>query len=470
MLFNSLEFLLFFPVVTLLFFALRHKYRWLLLLAASCFFYMFFKPVYILILAFTIVVDYLAGLGIERTENLRKKKFFLIISICGNVLVLAIFKYFNFINENVSVMLNWAGVSNPVPYLNILLPIGLSFHTFQAMSYIIEIYRGNQKAERHFGYYSLYVMFYPQLVAGPIERPQNLLHQFHEPRRFDMDSFTLGIKMMIYGFFKKVVIADNIAALVNNVYANHYDNGWACLIAMFLFSIQIYCDFSGYSHIALGTAKCMGIDLMRNFALPYGSDSLTEFWRRWHISLSTWFRDYVYIPLGGSSGGKAKGYFNLMVVFLISGLWHGANWNYIIWGGLHAVILILERLFLLKLYKKLPRLLPVVLTFLVVTFTWVIFRIEDFARMKQVMTSLTTLAESGTAGLVSTFYLIGNLRFIVLLILVTFFLASDRHFEKDLYEGTATPSFIRRLQYQLLVVTILVFGSVGEIQFIYFQF
>jgi alginate O-acetyltransferase complex protein AlgI len=349
MLFNSISFLIFFPVVTGLYFLLPHRFRWLLLLLASCYFYMFFLPVYILILGFTIVIDYFAGMWIENATG-RKRRMFLVMSILANVGVLAFFKYFNFLNENLTSLLGNFGTHNPIPYLSILLPIGLSFHTFQAMSYTIEVYRGRQKAERHFGIYALYVMFYPQLVAGPIERPQNMIHQFKEVHYFDYQRVVEGLRLMLWGMFKKVVIADRLSVYVNQVYDHpgHY-HGMTVLVASYFFAFQIYCDFSGYSDIAVGSAKVMGFDLMQNFNLPYFAQSIREFWSKWHISLSTWFRDYVYIPLGGNKVTEVRWMFNLMVVFVVSGLWHGAKWTFIIWGALHGTYLILEILF-----RKIP--------------------------------------------------------------------------------------------------------------------
>ena len=282
MLFNSFQFLLFFPIVTLLYYVLPHRFRWLHLLIASCVFYMAFIPVYIFILFVTIIVDYIAGILIEK-ESGGRRKLFLIISIVVNLGFLAFFKYYNFFTDNVNELLHLLHIStHPIPLLNFILPVGLSFHTFQAMSYTIEVYRGNQKPERHFGIYALYVMFYPQLVAGPIERPQNLLHQFHEEHKFNSQNLLNGLRQMLWGLFKKVVIADRLALYVNLIYANpqdyHYGN---LLIAVFCFSIQIYSDFSGYSDIALGAAKTMGFDLMTNFNRPFlYSTNITEFWRR----------------------------------------------------------------------------------------------------------------------------------------------------------------------------------------------
>lgn len=472
MLFNSLAFLLFFPVVTVVFYLLNHKLRWLWLLLASSFFYMFFKPVYILILAFTIIVDYFVGVELEKTVNTRRKKLLLVTSLAGNVLVLVIFKYYNFINENVSDLLIVFDIKNPIPFLNIILPIGLSFHTFQAMSYIIEVYRGNQKAEKHFGYYALYVMFYPQLVAGPIERPQNILHQFHEVKIFKYENLRSGLKLMIYGFFKKIVIADNISVIVNNVYENHTDNGITCIVAMLLFSIQIYCDFSGYSDIALGTAKCMGYDLMQNFNLPYFSTSITEFWRRWHISLSTWFRDYVYIPLGGNGNGKIKALVNLSVVFFISGLWHGASWNYIIWGVVHAALLIIERLFLLKFYKNISPIALIVFNFIILSFCWLLFRIENTNQLQQIINSIITLPQTiNKQTVLSAFNYLGNIKLLVTCSLILFFVLVDSYFTRNIYNNYVPKNkIIQKFQFQFLILLIVLFGYVGEVQFIYFQF
>lgn len=283
MLFNSLQFLLFFIVVTIGYFTIEHKYRWLLLLMASCFFYMSFIPVYIFILGFTIVVDYFAGILIEKTKD-GQRRIFLIASLIANIGVLAVFKYYHFLNDNISFLMSAFKLTNPLPALEIVLPIGLSFHTFQAMSYTIEVYKRNQKAERNFGVYALYVMFYPQLVAGPIERPQNLLHQFYETHTFDFQRFKSGFTLIAFGLFKKVVIADRLSLAVDYSYGNIANqSGLSLTIATFFYAFQIYCDFSGYSDIAIGAARIMGFKLMDNFRAPYFSQSVFEFWHRWHI-------------------------------------------------------------------------------------------------------------------------------------------------------------------------------------------
>ncbi|HLA07491.1 MAG TPA: MBOAT family O-acyltransferase [Anaerolineales bacterium] len=342
MLFNSFHFLVFFPVVTGLYFLIPHRHRWALLLFASSYFYMAFIPKFILILLITITVDYFAGIGLEHMLG-SKKRWLLAASILANIGMLAFFKYFNFANDNLMALAGFLGWNYPIHHLEIILPIGLSFHTFQSLSYTIEVYRGNQKAERHFGYLAVYVLFYPQLVAGPIERPQNILHQLHEQHTFEYQRITDGLKWMAWGMFKKVVIADRMALFVNPVYDSPVGfEGPALALATVAFAIQIYCDFSGYSDIAFGSAQVMGIKLMKNFQHPYFAKSITEFWRRWHISLSTWFRDYVYIPLGGNRLGKWRMVLNLFVTFLISGLWHGADWTFVVWGGLHGVYVVLN--------------------------------------------------------------------------------------------------------------------------------
>ncbi len=343
--FNSFSFIIFFPVVTTVYFLSLHKYRWLILLIASCVFYMAFIPYFIFVLFTTILIDYYAGIKIEETEG-TKRKLYLIFSIISTCLVLIVFKYFNFFGSNINYIASLFHWNYGVSLLKVILPIGLSFHTFQSLSYVIEVYRKKQKAERHFGIYSLYVMFFPQLVAGPIERPQNLLHQFYEKHKFEYERIVFGLQRMLWGFFKKIVIADNLAIYVNQVYGSpHNFSGSTLLVATFFFSIQIYCDFSGYSEIAIGSAQVMGFKLIENFKNPYFSKSIPEFWSRWHISLSTWFRDYIYIPMGGNRVSTIKWNRNILITFLLSGLWHGANWTFVVWGFLHGSFTVLYRYF-----------------------------------------------------------------------------------------------------------------------------
>lgn len=388
MLFNSLQFLIFFPVVTGLYFILPHQIRWLMLLIASCIFYMAFIPGYIIILFVLILIDYTAAIWMEKVSD-KKRKLWLIVSIISTCLVLFVFKYFNFFNANFSEIARVLHLKYPIGALKLILPIGLSFHTFQSLSYVIEIYRKKQKAEHNFGIYALYVMFYPQLVAGPIERPQNLLHQFYEEHYFDYKRVSDGLKLMAWGMFKKVVIADRLASFVNIVYSNPFDfQGISFIIATIFFAFQIYCDFSGYSDIAIGAAQVMGFRLMDNFNRPYFSRSISEFWKRWHISLSSWFRDYLYIPLGGNRVSTVRRYYNLFIVFLISGLWHGANWTYVSWGALNGFYMIfgnISRDLRIKFLRftgldKIKRLLyyiQTVITFALICFAWIFFRAED---------------------------------------------------------------------------------------------
>jgi len=472
MLFNSLHFLLFFILVTPAFFLLPNKQRWKLLLAASCYFYMTFVPVYILILVFTIIIDYIAGIYIENSKG-RKRKFFLILSLLANIGVLAVFKYYNFLNENLSFLLGNIGYQNPVPYLNMLLPIGLSFHTFQAMSYTIEVYRGHQKAERHFGIYSLYVMFYPQLVAGPIERPQNILHQFHEKQHFDYNNVVDGLKLMLWGLFQKVVIADRLSIYVNAVYANSdQHSGITLIVANVFFAFQIYCDFSGYSYIAIGCAKVMGYDLMTNFRRPYLAASIKEFWSRWHISLSTWFRDYLYFPLGGNRGSKARWYMNLFIVFMISGLWHGANWTFIIWGALHGSYQICSVQFKhlnqrnILGYQPLTNAFHVLLTFSLVTFAWIFFRATNLNQAFAICKSIFTLKSGGL-------YIGTPEGFAYSVIWILFLLVVEyiTEYKSDLIQVFYSPvKLIRFTGYICIILIIILFGVFNGGQFIYFQF
>ncbi|WP_242916136.1 MBOAT family O-acyltransferase [Pontibacter liquoris] len=493
MLFNSFEFLIFFPVVTLLYFLLPHRFRWALLLAASCVFYMFFKPVYILILFFTIVIDYYAGILLEQSKTQKQRKRYLTASLVANIGVLAVFKYFNFFNDNITSLAEVMGVTNPIPYLTILLPIGLSFHTFQAMSYTFEVYRGNQKAERHFGIYALYVMFYPQLVAGPIERPQNVLHQFHRKHYFNYADAANGLKLMTWGLFKKVVVADRLAVMVNQVYNNPTDyEGIPLILATIFFAIQIYCDFSGYSDIAIGSAQVMGFNLMENFRRPYFSTSIKEFWGRWHISLSTWFRDYLYIPLGGNRVVKWRWYYNLFIVFLVSGLWHGASWTFIIWGALHGFYQVfgtitadarnkMADLVGLNRFPAFHKFLQWGTTFVLVCFAWIFFRANTIHDAWYISSHMFSgLLEGARAiaanpdGIRLQLLYLGQSKEIFTLaigVVVLLILIELVQQQGSLRLRIASYPFpVRVAIYNALIVAILLFGSFSESEFIYFQF
>jgi D-alanyl-lipoteichoic acid acyltransferase DltB (MBOAT superfamily) len=477
MLFNSFEFFLFFPIVTSLYFLFPHAWRWSLLLTASCAFYMAFIPKYILILLITIVVDYSAGILIERTPAGKLRRFYFITSLIVTVAILAFFKYFNFLNNNVAQLARVLHWNYGVESLTIILPIGLSFHTFQSMSYVIEVYRGNQRAERHFGIYALYVMFYPQLVAGPIERPQNLLPQLREQHAFNYERVTGGLKRMAFGLFKKVVIADALANVVDQVYNNLPEyTGYPLLIATICFAWQIYCDFSGYSDIALGSAQVMGFRLMENFDRPYRARSVAEFWQRWHMSLTTWFRDYVYIPLGGNRVSAGKWYANLFVTFLISGLWHGANWTFVIWGGLNSAYLILsswtaplrnavtDRIGITA-YPRFHHALQMIITFSLICFAWIFFRAGSVQDALYVVSHLfDDLLGMSRRG---RFAIDGFILFFILFMEYIHYIHRNGGMGNLFAEKR--PAFRWAMYYALVICTVL-FGSYSQQRFIYFQF
>jgi D-alanyl-lipoteichoic acid acyltransferase DltB (MBOAT superfamily) len=484
MLFNSLQFLVFFPVVTILYFVLPHHLRWALLLVASCYFYMALIPVYILVLFFLIGVDYIAGLAIERAEGLRRRSF-LMLSLAANLGVLFFFKYFNFFNSNIDRLADVLGYDWPIGSLRIILPIGLSFHTFQSISYTIEVYLGRQKAERHLGIYALYVLFYPQLVAGPIERPQNLLHQLRGRHDFDYRRVAGGLKLMAWGLFKKVVIADRLAAAVNMVYDDPTAfTGAPLILATYYFAIQIYCDFSGYSDIAIGAAQVMGIRLMDNFNRPYGAESVADFWKRWHISLSTWFRDYLYIPLGGNRVSRGRWFANLFIVFLVSGLWHGAAWTYVVWGALHGLYLIASivtaplrhRLIRALGFDRFPRLLHLIrvaVTFNLVSFAWIFFRARRLSNASYIVGHLFRFRdEYGRWAIPQDALLLPWMDVVIAfwailfmeLVHLTYPHGRMRQFLSD------KPAWFRWPAYYLLAYSILFLGSFGSERFIYFQF
>lgn len=486
MLFNSFEFLLFFPIVTILFFVIPHRYRWSLLLTASCFFYMYFIPVYILILFGTIIIDYFAGIYLEKTVEPKKKKFYLICSLIANIGVLAVFKYYNFFLDNINeASLELFDKATALRYLGIALPIGLSFHTFQAMSYTFEVYFGRQKAEKHFGIYALYVMFYPQLVAGPIERPQNILHQFHQKQTFDYQRLSSGLRMMIWGLFKKVVIADNLAGLVNTAYTSPDDHtGMTLLLTSYFFAFQIYCDFSGYSDMAIGAARVMGYDLMENFRTPYIAASIKEFWSRWHISLSTWFRDYLYIPLGGNRTRKSRWMLNLFLVFLISGIWHGANWTYVVWGALHGLFLMVaivkDDIFEKKGIQfsknnKLIHWINVFITFQLACFAWIFFRANSIHDAFTIIEKIGYGEYSITRFIDSVSVLADNpknfSRTLFIMLLMGLFYIIDPFIDKVIKGRILLPKlYMKYALYSFITASIILFGFFGEVSFIYFQF
>jgi len=391
MLFNSLQYLVFFPIVVALYFITPRNRRWMLLLAASYYFYMCWKVEYVLLIVASTLVDYFAGMRMGAEPDKPSRRKYLILSIFTNLGLLFAFKYFNFANESLRYVFDQFNIFYGIPHFDVLLPVGISFYTFQTLSYSISVYRGVHPPERHLGIFALYVSFFPQLVAGPIERSHNLLPQFYQNHEFEYRRVTDGLKLIMWGLFKKVVIADRVAAVANTVFNSpHEHTGPQLLVGTIFFAFQIYCDFSGYSDIAIGSAQVMGFRLMKNFDRPYYAKSISEFWQRWHISLSTWFRDYLYISLGGNRVGKTRWYFNLFITFLISGMWHGANWTFLIWGGLNGLYLIIEtfidrpRRAVMRMLKLGPtswgyKIPAVAVTFALTCFAWIFFRANTVA-------------------------------------------------------------------------------------------
>ncbi len=465
MVFNSLQFLVFFLVVTLWFFRLKNqKNRILLLLVASCYFYMSFIPVYILILGGTIIVDYFAGIQIEKNEGYARKTW-LILSLIANIGTLAVFKYYNFFLDNLHSGLLVFNKQVDLPFLKMALPIGLSFHTFQAMSYTIEVYRKKQMAERNFIIYSLYVMFYPQLVAGPIERPQNILPQLHQFRPVNYDNIKEGISRMCWGFFKKSVIADRLAMVVDYTHLHiSTTSSLTLFISAILYSFQIYCDFSGYSDIAIGAAKVMNIQLMENFNQPYLSKNISSFWANWHISLSGWFRDYLYIPLGGNRKGNLRRKLNVFIVFILSGLWHGANRTFLLWGLLHGILVVFmpnktstDKKSGLKI---LWNCFAILVNFLLVTILWIFFRSENIHHAFQYIKKMATFSSGANYTGIDKIELLFS--FLLILILIIREKLLPKHYiKKNNLFYLYTISMIAICYY---------FGVFVENQFIYFQF
>lgn len=470
MLFNSITFLLFFPIVCVLYFCFpAHQIREknLLLLIASYYFYMNWEPVYALLLFTSTVVTFLAALGISHNKEKRMKKVCLVSSLILNLAILFLFKYYNFLAENIEMALQTTGLGLKFPEFTLLLPVGISFYTFQALGYSIDIYRGTTKVERDFATYALFVSFFPQLVAGPIERSNNMLPQFHEHHRFNYERVMEGLKLMVWGYFMKLVLADRCGLYVDAIFNNiNYHNGGSFLLASFLFPFQIYGDFAGYSLIAIGVAKVLGFQLMVNFNRPYFSCSLSEFWHRWHISLSTWFKDYVYIPLGGNRVGQIRQYFNLLVTFVVSGIWHGANWTFLFWGGIHGSLLCIEKYFGIgrkTQYHGTQRLLHWVYTFVLVCFAWIFFRANS---MNDVIIIITGIFNNfGTPKPEYDSFLAIS---IAMVILISKEFAEE--YKLSVHISDLQIWIMRHLYLIFMTAYIILFGVLGGDQFIYFQF
>lgn len=448
-----------------------------MLLLASYYFYMSWRPEYIILIIVSTLIDYFAALQMGRAITPQRKKIFLLLSLFTNLGLLFTFKYFNFFNDSVRAAFNTFNIFYDVPAFQMLLPVGISFYTFQTMSYSIDVYRGIKEPERHLGVFALYVSFFPQLVAGPIERSTTFLPQLFEKHEFNAARAVSGLKQMLWGFFKKLVVADRLATYVDAVYNNPQEHsGLSMILATVFFAFQIYCDFSGYSDIAIGGARILGFDLMENFKRPYFAKSTKDFWARWHISLSTWFRDYVYIPLGGNRVVKWRWYYNLFITFLISGLWHGANWTFIFWGALHGVYLVLAIWFTqpvsrisgllgLKSESGLNTIIHVVWTFTLASFAWIFFRANQISDAFLIIEKIFTFqGPVFLSNLSSVAYGI----FGILLLLLVEFQHEYGFFNIKLFNNTNV--VVRYSSYAAVVLLILLIGVFDGSQFIYFQF
>jgi D-alanyl-lipoteichoic acid acyltransferase DltB (MBOAT superfamily) len=463
-----------------LYFTIPYRCRWMMLLAASYYFYMCWKVMYIFLIIGSTLICYFTGLKMSKRPDQKGKKAYLWLCLISNLGILFFFKYFNFFSQSAMELFQAWNIFYEAPLFDVLLPVGISFYTFQALSYIIDVYNGRTQAERHLGIFALYVAFWPQLVAGPIERTHHLLPQFRQPYSFDYLRVTNGLRLMLWGLFKKVVIADHLATYVNRVYNHPTDfQGFPLIIATVFFAVQIYCDFSGYTDIARGAARVLGYDLMENFNRPYFAKSVREFWQRWHISLSTWFRDYVYIPLGGSRVLKWRWYYNIFLTFLLSGLWHGANWTFVVWGALHGCYLILEHMtgtFQKKAADKLfpspqsllGRVVQISLTMSMVCFAWIFFRANTLGDAFTIIGNIffIDLSQLGIEVVGGHSFLLSIL---LILILVTVHLQERRMLIQ--HYVARLPVTVRWSVYTAAMWAVIVSGVFGvQQEFIYFQF
>ena len=472
MLFNSVDFAIFLPIVFILYwfvFSKKTLQQNLVLLIASYVFYGFWDWRFLILIFFSSIIDFIIGIKLGEVNTESKRKLFLAISIIVNLGLLGFFKYYNFFLDSFASAFTFFGSSISAERLNIILPVGISFYTFQTLSYSIDIYRKKLVATNNFIAFLSFVSFFPQLVAGPIERASNLLPQFYNKITFSYDKAASGVQLIIWGFFKKIMIADNASIIVNGIFNNYENQSFeSLLVGAFLFSFQIYCDFSGYSDIAIGTARLFNFELMTNFKFPYLSKNIGEFWKRWHISLSTWFRDYLYIPLGGSRGSLLKSIRNVSIVFIVSGFWHGANWTFIFWGFIHA-------LFYIPLFIALKNntvkednsnfnFIKVFVTFILVMFSWVIFRSLSITDAINYIIRIVTLSD-GTAFYTSTskYLIITGISFCSILFLIGTEFYSERKERVETYFNSYFLIF--------LCLIIAFFGAIkNHADFIYFQF
>jgi len=446
---------------------------------------MCWKLEYIILIIISTLIDYFAGLMIAKRKNKKEKKYFLYMSLACNLGLLFAFKYFNFFNSQLKLFFKSINIFYNVPAFKVLLPVGISFYTFQTLSYTIDVYRGRTKPIKHLGIFALYVSFFPQLVAGPIERSSTLLPQFFEYKKFDYERFCKGLQLILWGYFKKVVIADRLAIYVNFVYSHEeFCGAVPFIIATYFFAIQIYCDFSGYSDIAIGSARLMGYELMTNFKQPYFSKSIREFWQRWHISLSSWFKDYLYIPLGGNRVSELRRNLNVFIVFLISGLWHGANWTFLFWGGLHGTYMLVGHYFkkivnkwnsFIRKLQKIKAIflfaegIKIIFVFHLVWISWIFFRAESISQAFSIIKKIILLAKGPISFPVtmSPADFVISIGLIIFLIGIDFLLVKYKKENKFLNN---LPVVLRWTLYYILIFGILFLGVFNEVEFIYFQF
>lgn len=498
MLFNSIDFLIFLPIVLVIYYIIPMKYKHIWLLISSYYFYMCWNAKYVLLIFVSTVITYLSGILIDKVEKTwsdvdklgKYKKLILAISFVSNLGILFYFKYINFTLDIVTRILSKVNISINVPVFDVILPVGISFYTFQALSYSVDVYRGKVAPEHDFFRYALFVSFFPQLVAGPIERSKNLLTQLREPRKFDFGYAFDGILLMLWGFFLKIVLADRIAIFVDTVYGDceHYQ-GIYLIVATVLFAVQIYCDFSGYSSIAMGTAKLLGIELMDNFNAPYLSTSVADFWRRWHISLTSWFKDYLYIPLGGSKKGSLRKYFNKMIVFMLSGLWHGAQLTFVVWGAINGLYQVIGEI-LMPIRKKVSDIIGInrnsegfyalsaLATFALVDFTWIFFRADSLGRAIYIIKSILNTENIWTLFDGSLYNCgLDEKNFRLMVIAVIILLIADILKRKGIRVREIIlrqDGYIKCLVVSFSILLIMVFGKYGPaynaVNFIYFQF
>lgn len=481
MLFNSFSFAIFLPIVFVLYWFVMNKslkLQNILLLVASYYFYSCWDYRFLFLLIFSTVLDYATGIKMYEAKTESSKKFWFWLSIIINLGFLGVFKYYNFFADSFSDALSLIGFQAGFVTLNVILPVGISFYTFHGLSYVIDIYKDRIKPERNFIDYSLFVSFFPLLVAGPIERATHLLPQIKSKRAFNYSQALDGLRQILWGLFKKIVIADNCAQYANMIFNNSGDySGSTLVFGALFFTFQIYCDFSGYSDIALGTARLFGVELLRNFAYPYFSRDIAEFWRRWHISLSSWFRDYLYIPLGGSKGGLWMKIRNTFIIFLVSGFWHGANWTFLIWGALNAIYFLpllllnlnrdnLETVAQGKFFPTFKEIFSIIITFSLTVFAWIFFRAASVDHAIEYIGGIFSKSLLSIPSVETKAYLI---LFVVLIFMMVEWIGREYRYGIEFVKKIKSP-IARIVLYYTIIIMILVLGNFTENEFIYFQF